>query len=228
MLVNEINSVPLPPTGEGGASNTTSLTQTFDDFLVLLITQLQNQDPLSPVEATQFTEQLVQFSGVEQAINTNSKLDELIALQSGNQLNAAVSYIGRDVEADSEMTSLQNGTATILYGLDATAASTTIGIVDESGQLVRTYSGDTSTGLHELVWDGLNDQGIAQPDGVYGILVTARDADNQSVTAATGTRGRVTGVESQGDEVFLKLGDLLVPLTRVFAVDEADTLNVTA
>ena len=228
MQVSEINGVPLVPASDGGAADTTTLTQTFDDFLVLLTTQLQNQDPLAPLDATQFTDQLVQFSAVEQAINTNTKLDELIALQGGNQLNAAVSYIGRDVEADSEMIALQNGAATILYGLDAAAVNTTISIVDEFGQRVRTYSGDTSTGLHELVWDGLNDQGIAQPDGIYGIVVTATDADNQTMTVATGTRGRVTGVESQGDEVFLKLGDLLVPLTQVFAVDEADTLDVTA
>jgi flagellar basal-body rod modification protein FlgD len=227
MQTSEVNGVPLLPVGEGSASGAGSLADTFDNFLVLLTTQLQNQDPLSPLDATQFTDQLVQFSSVEQTIKTNDKLDDLIALQGGNQLSAAVSYIGRDIKTEGELISLQDGASTILCGLEGNTAKTTIGIVNEFGQTLRTITGETSAGMHEVVWDGLDDQGIAQPDGVYGVVVTATDGENQPVTAATGTRGRVTGVETQDGEVFLKLGELLVPLAFVFAVDEAEPLDET-
>lgn len=219
MEVSEINGVQVLPPNQSGGFSTNNIADTFDSFLQLLTTQLQYQDPLSPLDSTQFTEQLVQFSGVEQSISTNNKLDQLIALQGGDQLGSAVSYIGKDVKADSDLISLQNGTANLLYGLDANTASTLISIVNEAGQTVRVINGETATGLHELAWDGTDGQGIQQPDGTYAVKVSAVDANDQQVRAAIGTNGRVTGVESQGDEVFLKLGDLLVPLDKVFSVD---------
>ena len=221
MEVSEFNGVEVLPANQSGGGGA-ELAETFDNFLVLLTTQLQYQDPLSPLDATQFTEQLVQFSGVEQAIATNDKLDDLIALQGGNQLSSAVSYIGKNVKADSDLIVLQNGTATLLYGLEGSAASTTINIVNDAGQTVRSLAGNTTPGLHELVWDGLDENGQPLPDGTYGLVVNALDANDGPVSVATGTSGRVTGVETQDGDVFLKLGDLLIPLTRVFAVDEIE------
>jgi flagellar basal-body rod modification protein FlgD len=221
MEVSEFNGVEVLPANRSGSSGA-ELADTFDNFLVLLTTQLQYQDPLSPLDAIQFTEQLVQFSGVEQAIATNDKLDDLIALQGGSQLSSAVSYIGKGVKADSDLIALQDGTATLIYGLEGNAASTTISIVNSAGQTVRNLAGDTAPGLHELVWDGLDGNGQPLPDGTYGLVVNAVDANNQAVSVATGASGRVTGVETQDGEVYLKLGDLLVPLTRVFAVDEIE------
>ena len=177
------------------------------------------------MDANQFTEQLVQFSIVEQAIATNSKLDDLIALQSGSQLSAAVSYIGHEVQADGEMISLQDGAATVLYGLERNTANTTISIINDLGQTVRVLTGETSAGLHELVWNGKDDKGADLPDGIYGVAVTAVDAKGEAVPAAAGTSGRVTGVESQDGQVYLKLGELLVPLDQVFSVEETDDIT---
>jgi len=227
MEISEFNGVQVVPANQSGGTGSTELAETFDNFLVLLTTQLQYQDPLSPMDATQFTEQLVQFSGVEQSIATNDKLDDLIALQGGNQLSSAVSYIGKSVKADSDLIALQGGSATLLYGLEGSAANTSIRIVNEAGQTVRNIAGDTTPGLHELVWDGLDDQGQPLPDGTYGMVVNAVTADNQPVSVATGTSGRVTGVETQDGDVYLKLGDLLVPLSRIFAVDETGETTQT-
>ncbi len=222
MEISDFNGPSALPANDKGGKTAASLAETFDNFLVLLTTQLRYQDPLSPMDATQFTEQLVQFSGVEQAIATNDKLDDLIALQGGNQLSSAVSYIGKGVKADSPMIALQDGQATVIYGLAGNAASTKITLVDEAGRPVRELTGETTAGLHQLIWDGTNDQGLPQPDGTYGLVVKAVDANDKSVAVATGTAGRVTGVETKDGDVFLKLGDLLVPLTRVFAVDESE------
>ena len=219
MEISDLGSATAAPAA-GGTIGGTSLAETFDNFLLLLTTQLQYQDPLSPMDSNQFTEQLVQFAGVEQTIAANAKLDELIAIQGGGQLSSAVSYIGREIKADGEMISLQNGTSTLLYALDRNAAETTIRIMNENGQTVRVLSGETAAGLHELVWDGKDDNGADQPEGVYGIVVTATGDDGETVSTASGTLGRVTGVETQDGEVFLRLGELLVPLEQVFAVDE--------
>jgi flagellar basal-body rod modification protein FlgD len=96
----EINGVGFKDPAADGSTNAASstLAGTFDTFLALLTTQLQNQDPLDPMKSEQFTQQLVQFAGVEQSINTNKKLEQLIELQTAGQLNSAVSYMGKTVE----------------------------------------------------------------------------------------------------------------------------------
>ncbi len=228
MEVSEFNGVQVLPPNEGGGFSTNNIADTFDSFLQLLTTQLEYQDPLSPLDSTQFTEQLVQFSGVEQSIATNDKLDQLIALQGGDQLGSAVSYIGKEIKADSDQIALQDGKANLIYGLEQDATGTLITIVNGAGQAVRVISGETTAGLHELVWDGKDAQGVPQPDGIYSVQVNAVDSENQSLAAATGTSGLVTGVESQDDEVFLKLGDLLVPVDKVFAVDALKSESQTS
>ena len=129
----EVNGVPLVTAGPDGAGGATGLSETFDNFLVLLTTQLKNQDPLEPLDTNLFTEQLVQFSGVEQAIKTNAKLDQLIAQQGTNQLTAALDYIGKSVEVESAGLDLSDGEARIIYGLASNAQQTTIEFHANSG-----------------------------------------------------------------------------------------------
>ena len=200
--------------------DTGSLAETFDNFLLLLTTQLQNQDPLSPMDTNEFTQQLVAFNEVEQSIKTNDRLEQLIDLQLGNQLTDASSYIGRDVEAESEFLSLDGGQTTLTYGLTAAATRTTIQIQDTSGLVVRTISGETEPGLHRLDWDGTDDDGGQLPDGVYRAVVTAVDSNDAPISVATGTVGRVTGVEIFDGQVMLSLNDLKIPVSKVVSVSE--------
>ena len=114
-----------------------ALANDFSQFLTLLTTQLQNQDPLDPLDSREFTDQLVQFSQVEQSINTNSKLDDLISLQLSNSTTSALDYVGLDVSYVSAEVSLEQGeNTTIRYSLDRPASVSQINIFDESGQLV--------------------------------------------------------------------------------------------
>lgn len=220
MDVGSINGVPFKEATSNALGGSASLAENFDNFLTLLTTQLRHQDPLSPLDTNEFTQQLVSFSAVEQAINTNKKLDAMLALQGGNQLSSAVPYIGRDIEAESPLFMLQDGSATITYGFAATSAETTITIVDDEGHTVRTITGETAAGFHKLIWDGKDDLGNDLPEGIYRANVVAVDAEDKTISTVTGTIGRVTGVEVQDGELILLLGELPIPFDKVVAVKE--------
>lgn len=215
-----VNGVPFKSSSSGSITDSQSLAETFDTFLTLLTTQLQHQDPLNPMDTSEFTSQLVEFTGVEQAMSTNKKLDQLIGLQTDMQLNDAVGYIGKKVGADGIILMLQDGESTITYDLGANAAKTSILVIDEEGNTVRTLEGDTDVGHHELVWDGLDDDGEALDDGLYGFLVTAIDADDKPVPLVQGTAGRVTGVKTVDGVVTLEVGELEIALSDVLSISQ--------
>lgn len=215
-----VNGVAFKDSNTSGSTAGATLAETFDTFLTLLTTQLQYQDPLNPMDTNEFTSQLVEFTGVEQAINTNKKLDELIALQNGMQLNDAVGYIGKSVGADGIILMLQGGESTVTYDLGANAAEVNILIIDELGNTVRTIEGDTEVGHHEITWDGLDDDGEPLEDGLYGFLVTAIDGDDKPVELVQGTVGQVSGVKLVDGEVVLEIGELEVALSDVLTIEQ--------
>ncbi len=218
----EINGVAFkePDSGGGTKAAAATLADTFDTFLALLTTQLKHQDPLDPMETSEFTSQLVQFSGVEQSINTNKKLDQLVQLQTSSQLNSAVAFIGKTVEVVRDLLLLKDGAAKISYGLDRNAAHTIISITDQNGRAVRAIQGETAAGRHEFEWDGRDSNGVQVPDGVYGFSVIATDGDDETIDTIAASFGRVTGVEVVENAPRLNIGELGVPFDAVFAVRE--------
>ena len=196
-----------------------SLTENFDNFLLLLTKQLQHQDPLSPLDTNEFTAQLVQFTGVEQAINTNDKLDQLIGFNANNQAISALAFLNKTVEVDSDEVWLADGESQILYELPRNAEEMTITILDESGKPVRVESGSRTMGEHSFVWDGTDNSGVVLPDGLYSVQVTAVDSKGESVEVATGTVGKVEGVEMRNGQLMLSIGGSLeVPASAVLGV----------
>ena len=211
----------ITPAAATGAppSGAATFAQTFDTFLKLLTTQLKYQDPLSPMDTTEFTNQLTQFSQVEQAIKTNAGLDSLIAESHANQAVTALGYIGKEVEAASDAVQLKDGVAKILYSLPAGAASTTITIMDAKGAVLRRVSGEVAPGRHEFTWDGATDSGTQLPDGSYKISVAALDASGNPLDGTLfGLAGIVDQVISEGGPIFLMIGDVPVPIENVAAV----------
>jgi flagellar basal-body rod modification protein FlgD len=206
----------------GGNANTASskLSANFDNFLKLLTTQLSNQDPLSPLDATQFTTQLAQFSSVEQAINTNKKLDQLIAAQTTGQLNTGVAYLGKLIEGNGSISTLQNGRAEWGYFLTDEAASTQIGIYNDQGQLVRQIPGATDVGAHQLVWDGKDNDGNAVPDGNYQIQVSSLDSAGDPVVTTTNFVSAVSGVMMNSGQMMLQTANGPIALDKVISVRE--------
>lgn len=215
----ETNTIGTNPVGLQSAGASAALAENFDNFLNLLTTQIQNQDPLSPMDSNEFTSQLVQFSAVEQAITTNTNLSSLIALEKANQLTGAVGFLGTEIEAFGNTNSLTDGQAGFSYGLGANATSTQITILDEVGQTVFSTSGETASGHHIFTWNGLDNNGTAQPDGKYSILVTALDANGDPISTETGIVGTVTGFETTGDgSILLSLNGIGVPISDIVSV----------
>lgn len=213
-------AVSLLTASDATTKDALGLAQNFDSFLSLLTTQLKNQDPLAPMDSTQFTTQLVQFSQVEQAINTNTRLDQMVKLQSGSQAVSAVSFVGKSVEAFGDTMALSGDTASYVYTLPQDVASSTVTIKDSSGKIVRTIANaPTAEGKHALTWDGKDDQGNDLDDGIYTFSVAAKDSNGNAVDVTTAIAGTVKGVTVENGVVVLDLGnDQLVKVTDIFTV----------
>ncbi len=198
-------------------ANVSSLNQDFDQFLRLLTTQLQNQDPLNPMDSTEFTNQLVSFSQVEQQIRTNDQLESLLAFQTLNLTAVGLSFIGKNVEiTDDEFYKAADTSATMSYVMPEGAEKGTVTITDSTGKTVYTSDADVSTGTHKFTWDGKDTNGIAVPAGTYTLKVSAMDANDVSLNLTTFVPGYVEGIET-GDDGNLNVivNGRLVPVTSV-------------
>ncbi len=196
-------------------ASSAKLTQDYDSFLKLLTTQLQNQDPLSPMESTEFTNQLVQFSQVEQAISQNSKLDKLVGLQNNNQTQASLGFIGLDVEATGSAFTYESKPVKMSYTLPEASTSTRIQIKNEKGVTIRTIDGARTTSRQELTWDGKKADGSVAEPGTYSMTVIAPKADSKLITAKTTVFGRVSGIEAGNGVTTLMMGTVPVKMEDV-------------
>jgi flagellar basal-body rod modification protein FlgD len=195
---------------------TVKLAEDFSQFLTLLTTQLQNQDPLSPMDSTEFTNQLVQFTQVEQQINSNQKLDSLVQLQLASISSVALGYVGLDVSyISNEMN--YNGTTPIKidYALGAAATEAKINIVDEEGNLVYSGTLPKDAGKNSFTWNGTQTNGQPVEAGTYSVKIDAIDKDKKPLQVTTVVSGHVRGIESQNGVVFVLIGDRAVPISSI-------------
>lgn len=201
------------------AKDRIGLADDFDSFLQLLTTQLKNQDPLAPLDANQFTQQLVQFSAVEQAIKTNDALGQLLSLMRGDQIARSVDYLGAEVAAEGQTIHLgEGGPARVHYRLEQSAAQVRIEIYDSAGRLVAAQEGATGGGSHSVDWNGQSQAGAPLPPGLYRVEVVASDAAGQAVPVTTTIRGVVDGVEVDGDRLMLSVDGVLMPLDSITSI----------
>lgn len=182
------------PTQAGTDRNT--LADNYDTFLILLTAQLQNQDPLAPMDSTQFTQQLVQFSQVEQQIRTNEQLEGLVGQYQAASAGAALSYLGKDAIIEADETYLAGGAANWAYNLPVNADEMTITVRDSTGRAVYTTTSEVSTsGEHLFTWDGTTDNGGTAADGVYTLDIEALDAAGENITPVVTVRETIMGVD---------------------------------
>ncbi len=195
-----------------------------DEFLRMLVVQLQNQDPLNPMDSQNFSAQLAQFSSLEQLIKMNNQLGD-IGISQNIQNNAqTVGMIGKDVVASSDLVTIgEAGSSEIRFQLEARASETTVSIFDANGGLVRTLDvGESPAGSNQIVWDGNDSSGVRVAPGVYRLQVSGVDRAGSRVGATTSVSGRVTGVTFENGTPELLMGDLRVSLGDVISIRLAE------
>ncbi len=197
----------------GSTKSLKQLTSNFDTFLNLLTTQLKNQDPLEPMDSNEFTQQLVQFSQVEQQINANQNLESLISLTKGSIASDAVSYLGKTLTLTDGMASLANGAATWAYSLNDDADKVRLMVLNEKGKPVYAGNGETAAGAHAFNWNGEDNLGNKVPAGAYMLKVIATNGE-APIGSQVMSQGIVSEVDLTGNEPILMLGALGVPLSK--------------
>ncbi len=180
-----------------------------DDFLTILVAQLTHQDPLSPMEDTDMTSQLAEFSSLEQLTNINNNITGLGNSMAQSDMLSAVSFIGKEVKAEGYKVSVTDGNvSSIYYGFGEPVSSIKMNIYDPEGAIVRTVElGSKEKGSYQYQWDGKNDAGETLPDGLYGIGVLGEDKDGKHVMVQTEISGRVDAVVNEGGTQYLRLKD---------------------
>ena len=207
----------------------TSLATNFDTFLTLLTAQLKNQDPLSPMDSSQFTQQLTQMTGVQQQLLTNDLLTSLLAGQQGGGLANGSNYIGKDITAVWSADKLTDGKANWSYELGSDATKATLSVLDSTGKVV--WSGpatELKTGTHDFTWDGKTTAGGQLSDGgVYTLKVSATNGAGATVGSQVLMTGKVTGVELYDNVPYLNVGNTIIPLSTVISLQQAAAATTT-
>ncbi len=194
-----------------------SLSSNFTSFLGLLLTQLQNQDPSSPMDTNTFTSELVQFSSVEQQITTNSSLTSLIQATQGSEVIQATGVVGKSVTVDSAQVALQNGAGQLNYSTNS-AEPVNITISNSSGTTVRQVSLTSTAGSNTYTWDGKDSSGTALADGAYKVSIAGTGSDGTTAAVPFTVTGKATGVTNTNGAVTLQVGGLSVDFSKVVSV----------
>jgi flagellar basal-body rod modification protein FlgD len=223
-IVSGTTTVPTSSssgTSSAAAANALANTQiagNFQSFLQLLTTQLQNQNPLSPLDTNQFTQQLVEFAGVQQQINTNDSLATLVSLQQTAQSSQALQFVGKTAVVSGSTATLTNSEAT--WELNIPAASTVnISIASSTGQTVYSNSFAANAGNNQVFnWNGLGTDGTQFPAGNYTLTATAKDSSGATVAVSTSVAGVVNSVDLTQSPPLLSIGGQTFTVNQVKSI----------
>jgi len=196
------------PSGSSSSSSsstpTTGIADNFQTFLTLLTTQLQNQNPLDPLDTNQFTQQLVQFAGVEQQLKSNDQLKALIEIEKSAQATQALVYVGNTVAVDGSKAQFdKSATWNFQSEKDTTA---TITITSSTGQTAYSGSYALKQGGSSFVWDGKGNDGVQWPAGTYTLTATGKDSTGNNVAISTEVQGIVDSVDLSASPPLLSIG----------------------
>lgn len=222
MTVSATSSATAATTTTSSSSSTSSSsTLSSSDFLSLLVSELQNQDPLNATSTTDFINQLTSYANFSQQQSINSNLTSLSSSFSSLVTLNSVNYIGHTVEAKTDTSALSNGSATFGYSLSSAASNVSISVSDSSGNVVYTGTGTGNVGSNTFTWDGKNSSGTQLTDGgQYTVAVTATDSAGNSVLNYTTVTGTVTGIDTSTSTPSLTVNGV--------SVSAADIIGVTS
>lgn len=198
------------------ANSRATMADNFDTFLSILTTQLKNQNPLDPLDTNQFTQQLVQFTGVEQQLKTNEFLETLMLSTQNTAKSEAVSYIGKQVTASGKTGELTDEKAVFwAYDAETAVANATVTIKNASGTVVYSETGALNSGPGTFRWDGKTSDNNIAPNGTYTIDIKGTNLSGASIDITTSSVGVVSGVDFTGDVPILTVGNRKVAITDV-------------
>ncbi len=217
-MVTNVADTPSTTNNTNTAKDTSSFNSDYTTFLNLLTAQIKNQDPLSPMDTTAWTAQLVQYSSVEQQLKANGYLESIANGNTQNSMSGAVGYIGKTVTADQSISTLKDGKADWQYALSDDATKATLTINDSQGNVVWSGdAGDLTNGIHDFSWDGKDSTGKDLPEGEYNLSIKASNAGGD-LDAAIGITGVVTSAANADGTIVLKVGNTSVPLSEITSV----------
>jgi len=204
-----------------GAVGSQQLAGNFNTFLTLLTTQLQNQDPLSPLDTNQFTQQLVEFASVEQQVNMNSNLQTLISMQQTSASLQALQLVGANVTINSNTASLSKATGSpATWGFSSPAPATgTVTITSSTGQVAFTGTMPLSAGSQTYTWNGQGNNGVTWPDGNYTLSINAVGANGQPVTVTTQVQGTISSVNVSQNPLTVTVGGQTYPISAIQSIN---------
>jgi flagellar basal-body rod modification protein FlgD len=190
----------------------------FQSFLTLLTTQLQNQNPLSPLDTNQFTQQLVEFAGVQQQLNTNDSLATLVSLQQTAQSTQALGFVGKTAVVNGSTAEMTNSTATWQLSVP-TASTVNVTITASNGQTVFTGSYQAAAGNNQpFTWNGQGSDGTQEPAGNYTLTATAKDSSNNTVAITTQVEGVVSSVDLTKSPPLLTIGGQTFTVNQIQSI----------
>lgn len=225
MTISAIDSTTGPSAASSGSE-----TQIMgkEDFLKLLLAQLENQDPLDPTDSVEFTAQLAQFSSLEQLGNVNENLEKLELYQASINNSQAVSFIGKEIVARGNGVTVAGGQPVALqFDLPADAGTVTLSIYDANGEFVRTYdASNLSAGRHSINWDAKDMNANQLPDGTYRFELMAEDHEGQPMTVTTYANGTVTGVNFSENTTYLVTDERKIPVGEVIQVNQRENTQL--
>jgi flagellar basal-body rod modification protein FlgD len=219
MTVAATSSVSTTSTTTSSSSSSSTSSLTSNQFLSLLVSELQNQDPLNATSTTDFINQLSSYANFSQQQTINTNLSALASSFSSLVTLNSVNYIGHTVEAKTDTATLSNGSATFGYSLSSAASNVAITIKDSSGNTVWTGTGTGNSGSNTFTWDGKDSSGNQLSDGgQYSISVTATDSAGNSVLNYTTVTGTVTGIDTSTSTPSLTVNGVSVSASNIIGV----------
>jgi len=202
-----------------GLAGSQQLAGNFDTFLQLLTTQLQNQDPLDPLDTNQFTQQLVEFASVEQQVDMNTNMQTLISLQQTSEATSAMQFLGANVTLSGSSATLASGSPAAWSLNSPSPATAQITITGANGQVAYTGTTSLNAGTQTYSWNGQGNNGVTWPAGQYTLAVTATGASGQTVTVATQIQGTVSGVNLSQSPPQITVNGQSYPISAVQAIN---------